>query len=536
MKSNITKLRQLIFSKSNEFTPSYIKLFLTKRGNKKHIVENCLKYLPLQTQTLEETAQIMQNNPFRFNGVSSKWNHPFVSKEQPNESYIPYSQCKICGDIFTNHKSLVHNRKNHSLPKNCSFMNDNNLKEQITNKQRAKSPVLKHKNIINYNINTFECQICLEQIPVDNKENILCNHAYCKDCIIDYLLQCISDAKVPIKCPYVKCTYEFDNDFVKERVSWEHYDKYKKFLKRKEIAKIKNAIVCPFPNCESYAIIPYEVNNKNENSNKKENDDTVIIHQDMTKALTQNNNKDDDIQTERSNSFQKSNNANERPPIVVKCIDNDHEFCSKCKQIPHPGIACNSTNEEKWNKYKNDNNIKNCPSCGIEISKNGGCNHIHCTCGYDFCWLCGGSFTQDHYSDLFSSCYGKQFDEDNIDINDYNNNWDHCRNCLFVLKLIGIILLCIVLMSIAGFVYIGYMLCIYHRHEMYLNIKNWLKITLLIILYPTATFLGIAMISFGYLFVAGLIIFLPLGIYFKSFSYDIIRTIIDDIFWLFCGR
>ena len=64
MKSNITKLRQLIFSKSNEFTPYYIKLFLSKRGNKKHIVKNCLTYLPLQTQTLEETVQIMQNNPF----------------------------------------------------------------------------------------------------------------------------------------------------------------------------------------------------------------------------------------------------------------------------------------------------------------------------------------------------------------------------------------------------------------------------------------------------------------------------------------
>ena len=189
MKSNITKLRQLIFSKSNEFTPSYIKLFLTKRGNKKHIVENCLKYLPLQTQTLEETAQIMQNNPFRFKRVSSKWNHPFVSKEQPNEPYIPYSQCKICGEELTKHKSLVHNRKNHSLPKKCSCISDDKafiLKETFANKRRADSPLLKRIGIIDYNINSFECEICLDQLPEDKKENILCGHQFCKDCIISF--------------------------------------------------------------------------------------------------------------------------------------------------------------------------------------------------------------------------------------------------------------------------------------------------------------------------------------------------------------
>ena len=70
----------------------------------------------------------------------------------------------------------------------------------------------------------------------------------------------------------------------------------------------------------------------------------------------------------------------------------------------------------------------------------------------------------------------KQFDENNFNINDYNNNSDHCENCLFVLRLIEIILLGIVITSVvlvlAGFVYIGYMLCIYHRNNIFVNMTK----------------------------------------------------------------
>ena len=36
-----------------------------------------------------------------------------------------------------------------------------------------------------------------------------------------------------------------------------------------------------------------------------------------------------------------------------------------------------------------ENNIKQCPDCGIYIEKDGGCNHMNCDlCGYEFCWAC----------------------------------------------------------------------------------------------------------------------------------------------------
>jgi len=33
-------------------------------------------------------------------------------------------------------------------------------------------------------------------------------------------------------------------------------------------------------------------------------------------------------------------------------------------------------------------NAKPCPSCGVWITKDGGCNHMECFCGHEFCWYC----------------------------------------------------------------------------------------------------------------------------------------------------
>lgn len=37
-------------------------------------------------------------------------------------------------------------------------------------------------------------------------------------------------------------------------------------------------------------------------------------------------------------------------------------------------------------------NTKDCPQCGKATEKNGGCNHISCTCGAHWCWMCNKNF------------------------------------------------------------------------------------------------------------------------------------------------
>ncbi|KDN48018.1 hypothetical protein RSAG8_03034, partial [Rhizoctonia solani AG-8 WAC10335] len=45
---------------------------------------------------------------------------------------------------------------------------------------------------------------------------------------------------------------------------------------------------------------------------------------------------------------------------------------------------------------------KKCPSCGRQIQKNGGCDHMTCRspagCGHEFCWLCLADWGQRHKS------------------------------------------------------------------------------------------------------------------------------------------
>ena len=36
---------------------------------------------------------------------------------------------------------------------------------------------------------------------------------------------------------------------------------------------------------------------------------------------------------------------------------------------------------------------KKCPSCKVQIEKNGGCNRMTCRCGQMFCWICGTKVT-----------------------------------------------------------------------------------------------------------------------------------------------
>ena len=59
-----------------------------------------------------------------------------------------------------------------------------------------------------------------------------------------------------------------------------------------------------------------------------------------------------------------------------------------------------------------ERNEQSCPRCGIIIAKIDGCNHIRCHCLHQFCWICRQPYTDDHYSDIHTKCYERQFEPD----------------------------------------------------------------------------------------------------------------------------
>jgi hypothetical protein len=39
-----------------------------------------------------------------------------------------------------------------------------------------------------------------------------------------------------------------------------------------------------------------------------------------------------------------------------------------------------------------------CPGCQLRTTRISGCNHMTCPCGYEWCFVCRGSWNSFHYS------------------------------------------------------------------------------------------------------------------------------------------
>ena len=75
---------------------------------------------------------------------------------------------------------------------------------------------------------------------------------------------------------------------------------------------------------------------------------------------------------------------------------------------PHGRKPCKNILDISMVKFSKKHFIKKCPLCGIITEKVEGCNHITCSkCNYQWCWLCNGKFTTEHFRE--GKCRGFQF-------------------------------------------------------------------------------------------------------------------------------
>uniref|UniRef100_A0A0A9X9G4 RBR-type E3 ubiquitin transferase n=1 Tax=Lygus hesperus TaxID=30085 RepID=A0A0A9X9G4_LYGHE len=86
------------------------------------------------------------------------------------------------------------------------------------------------------------------------------------------------------------------------------------------------------------------------------------------------------------------------PQQQIRCIC-DQSICLKCGEaMNHSPLPCDLV-KVFYSICTNSNEdliraiTKSCPSCHVLIEKDRNCNHMTCTrCGYQFCWLCKGSW------------------------------------------------------------------------------------------------------------------------------------------------
>lgn len=213
-----------------------------------------------------------------------------------------------------------------------------------------------------------ECPICCEDSVPTSDLFIFetCSHQYCRECLQGYIGNSVTEGNVlDITCPAPGCKTLVEYHQVRAVVTPELFAKYEEFTFIASLNADPSVKWCPKPGCGN-AIVG-----------------------------------------DPANPRCQCTNPNCR-----------YEFCFLCAEPYHADTTCEQYQEWKAenglvdSKFSNwaKKNTKKCPQCKTMIEKMAGCNHMTCSnCKYDFCWLCGGKYTSNHF-DVFNvlGCPGMQ--------------------------------------------------------------------------------------------------------------------------------
>lgn len=203
-----------------------------------------------------------------------------------------------------------------------------------------------------------QCRVCEGKYPTSMQTDLCdCGHLFCKACLVAETAHKLENNKVlEISCLDPDCNSPALPDKVASLLNSEgEYileTKYKRF-RNGHLALKWNKRLCP--NLECWAILE-EVNNGEYGS----------------------------------------------------CNSCQINVCLTCNRLIHPGRPCEAAKQETEAAIAA---VRKCPSCGVSIYKDRGCNHIICVvCKHQYCWICSKPYTHAHYSKFNAfGCPGLQF-------------------------------------------------------------------------------------------------------------------------------
>eukprot|EP01099_Mayorella_cantabrigiensis_P007755 TRINITY_DN7017_c0_g1_i1.p1 TRINITY_DN7017_c0_g1~~TRINITY_DN7017_c0_g1_i1.p1 ORF type:complete len:499 (-),score=104.65 TRINITY_DN7017_c0_g1_i1:66-1562(-) len=224
---------------------------------------------------------------------------------------------------------------------------------------------------------SFECKICYEHIARHSLYLLSCGHFYCFECLKDYFRHLISPFRPLPKliCPYPNCL---------------------QLLSEKHIRGLIQS--------EQDLFLLNNFRSSQELSRRLSLSDPTLIW----------------CNTSLCNSIV---DLGKKPrPTKCECPSCHVVYCT-CGLKWHDGGRCfvarfrekqraklQNRQETLSAVWKKQNFVKKCPSCGVEIQKSAGCNHMTCAfCKHQFCWICFTPYETEHFRDEKSPCYGKLF-------------------------------------------------------------------------------------------------------------------------------
>ena len=221
-----------------------------------------------------------------------------------------------------------------------------------------------------------QCLICLCDLEKEDSISLKCNHYLCSDCYKEYINTKLENEPLNIlntPCPLNGCNLYVTRSIFKKCVTEKKKQKiFAKSLVKNFIFSSKDIKLCPNQECNK----------------------SVRVLGSKT--------------------------------CEIKCTCG-YFFCFNCLQEAHKPCDCEMV--KIWLNYTKirdngidliwiKNNTKECPKCKSPIEKNHGCNHMICRrsaggCGYEFCWVCMGSWKSHIIEGLFSYYNCKKIIENN---------------------------------------------------------------------------------------------------------------------------
>ncbi|KAL4560119.1 hypothetical protein LXL04_032268 [Taraxacum kok-saghyz] len=198
------------------------------------------------------------------------------------------------------------------------------------------------------------CNICIETKSKSDMflNTTICSHVYCSDCICKHISAKIKDNITKVKCPHPECNGEIGPEHCRTIIPKEVLERWEDALCESLILGTQK-IYCPFKDC------------------------SAMLVDDGGKAVTSS-----------------------------ECPNCNRLFCAQCKVAWHSGMDCNEFKNLKSDERNPEDimvmqlaknkNWRRCPNCNYFVERNGGCLHILCRCGYEFCYGCGKKYHKSH--------------------------------------------------------------------------------------------------------------------------------------------